>query len=161
MSTETAARSSWSPAPPRPRARTSNGCCWLRARCVTPAGRCRCRSASTAAHLFAGGVGPPYRRTYTVMGDTVNLAARVMARAAPGEVLAAAAVLDAADIEFASSPVEPFMAKGKRARWRRRWCAVRWAANAPPRRSCRWWGASARRPRCATRSPVCARAMAG
>jgi tetratricopeptide (TPR) repeat protein/class 3 adenylate cyclase len=65
--------------------------------------------------LFAGGVGPPYRRTYTVMGDTVNLAARVMARAEPGQVLAANEVLDAADIEFASSPVEPFMAKGKRA----------------------------------------------
>ncbi len=68
-----------------------------------------------SGHLFAGGVGPQYRRTYTVMGDTVNLAARVMARAAPGEVLAATAVLDAADIEFASSPVEPFMAKGKKA----------------------------------------------
>ncbi len=65
--------------------------------------------------LFAGGVGPPYRRTYTVMGDTVNLAARVMARAEPGQVLAADEVLEAADIEFASSPVEPFMAKGKRA----------------------------------------------
>ncbi len=64
--------------------------------------------------LFAGDVGPRYRRTYTVMGDTVNLAARVMARADPGSVLAAAAVLEAADIEFSATPVERFMAKGKR-----------------------------------------------
>ncbi len=31
--------------------------------------------------VFAGEIGPSYRRTYTVMGDTVNLAARLMAKA--------------------------------------------------------------------------------
>ena len=40
--------------------------------------------------IFAGDVGPRYRRTYTVMGDTVNLAARLMARAEPGQILATA-----------------------------------------------------------------------
>ena len=34
--------------------------------------------------IFAGEVGTRYRRTYTVMGDTVNLAARLMARGTCG-----------------------------------------------------------------------------
>ncbi len=37
--------------------------------------------------VFAGEVGPPYRRTFTVMGDAVNLAARLMAKAETGQVL--------------------------------------------------------------------------
>ena len=39
-------------------------------------------------HVFAGDIGTAYRRTFTVMGDTVNLAARLMAAAKPGEILA-------------------------------------------------------------------------
>ena len=66
-------------------------------------------------HVFAGEVGPPYRRTFTVMGDAVNLAARVMAKAEPGQVLATAAVLDQAATEFDCTPVPPFMVKGKSA----------------------------------------------
>ena len=37
--------------------------------------------------IFAGDIGPFYRRTYTVMGDAVNLAARLMAKAQPGRDL--------------------------------------------------------------------------
>jgi class 3 adenylate cyclase len=32
-------------------------------------------------HVFAGEIGTEFRSTYTVMGDTVNLAARLMAAA--------------------------------------------------------------------------------
>ena len=47
--------------------------------------------------IFAGDIGPFYRRTYTVMGDAVNLSARLMAKAAPGHIYATADVLDRSD----------------------------------------------------------------
>ncbi len=64
--------------------------------------------------IFAGDVGPPYRRTYTVMGDTVNLAARLMAAAVPGHIYATASVLDRAPV-FATAALPPMRVKGKRA----------------------------------------------
>jgi class 3 adenylate cyclase/predicted ATPase len=64
--------------------------------------------------VFAGDIGPWYRRTYTVMGDAVNLAARLMAKARPGEILATHDVVDRANTEFAIEKMEPFLVKGKR-----------------------------------------------
>jgi class 3 adenylate cyclase/tetratricopeptide (TPR) repeat protein len=64
--------------------------------------------------VFAGDVGPHYRRTYTVMGDTVNLAARLMAKARPGTIVATADVVDRAP-RFATTALPPFSVKGKRA----------------------------------------------
>lgn len=64
-------------------------------------------------HVFAGNVGTAFRHTYTVMGDTVNLAARLMAAAQPGTIYATTGVLGRSRTEFASVPLEPFRVKGK------------------------------------------------
>jgi class 3 adenylate cyclase/tetratricopeptide (TPR) repeat protein len=68
-----------------------------------------------AGHVFAGDLGPAYRRAYTVMGDAVNLAARVMGRARPGQILATNEVLQASRTTFETTELEPFRVKGKRA----------------------------------------------
>ena len=63
--------------------------------------------------IFAGAVGPRYRRTYTVMGDVVNLAARLMGAAAPGQILATTGVLQRSKTTFALDTQAPFSVKGK------------------------------------------------
>ncbi|MGH3130706.1 MAG: adenylate/guanylate cyclase domain-containing protein, partial [Gaiellaceae bacterium] len=65
--------------------------------------------------VFAGEVGAPFRRTYTILGDTAALAARLMARARPGQVLASAAVIERSPTQFETTPLEPFLVKGKTA----------------------------------------------
>ena len=64
--------------------------------------------------VFAGEVGTKFRRTYTVMGDVVNLSARVMSQAGPGEILATQPVLDGSRTLFDVTPVDPFFVKGKK-----------------------------------------------
>ena len=64
-------------------------------------------------HVFCGDIGTGYRRTFTVMGDTVNLAARLMAAAAPGDIYATGTILDQSRTQFATTALEPFSVKGK------------------------------------------------
>ena len=66
-----------------------------------------------AGHVFVANIGTDFRRTFTVMGDTVNLAARLMAAASPGQVLATAGVLERSGTHFRAEPRAPFMVKGK------------------------------------------------
>jgi class 3 adenylate cyclase/tetratricopeptide (TPR) repeat protein len=63
--------------------------------------------------VFAGQVGPIYRRWYAVMGDTVNVAARLVAKAPVGRVYATRDVLRRAKTSFQQTALEPFAVKGK------------------------------------------------
>ena len=63
--------------------------------------------------VFTGQVGPAYRRWYAVMGDTVNLAARLMAKAPAGHLYATRDVLRGAKTSFGQAALEPFAVKGK------------------------------------------------
>jgi len=69
------------------------------------------------AHLgpvFAGGFGPDFRRTYSVKGDAVNLAARLTARAGAGDVLATDALVTRSRSRVRTERLPPFLVKGKR-----------------------------------------------
>ena len=63
--------------------------------------------------IFVSDFGPSYRRTYSVKGDAVNLAARLMAKAEPGQILTTDDVLERARSRFDTVALEPFEAKGK------------------------------------------------
>jgi class 3 adenylate cyclase/tetratricopeptide (TPR) repeat protein len=67
----------------------------------------------TRGPVFTGEVGPPYRRWYAVMGDTVNLAARLMAKAPVGQIYATSEVLRRAKTSFDRTALGPLPVKGK------------------------------------------------
>ena len=63
--------------------------------------------------VFTGQVGASFRRTYTVLGDTAALAARLMARAGEDEIWVSAGALSRGGGSFASTELEPLSLKGK------------------------------------------------
>jgi len=71
------------------------------------------RIGLTQGQTFAGLVGSTNRREYTVMGDEVNLSARLMSAAAPGQILVSQKVQDEASEIFELTPLQPIRVKGK------------------------------------------------
>ena len=67
----------------------------------------------TRGPVFTSPVGPDYRRWYAVMGDTVNLAARLVAKAPTGRIYATREVLRGAKTTFEQTVLLPFAVKGK------------------------------------------------
>ncbi|MGZ4232984.1 MAG: adenylate/guanylate cyclase domain-containing protein [Solirubrobacteraceae bacterium] len=63
--------------------------------------------------VFTAAVGPSYRRWYAVMGDTVNVAARLAARAPAGRIYATGDFLRNAGASFQMTVLEPFQVKGR------------------------------------------------
>ncbi|HXG74955.1 MAG TPA: tetratricopeptide repeat protein [Gaiellaceae bacterium] len=63
--------------------------------------------------VFTGQVGASFRRTYTVLGDTAALAARLMARAGEDEIWVSADAFARGGARFAARELEPFAVKGK------------------------------------------------
>lgn len=80
---------------------------------VDRAGVLPLRIGVNRGHVFAGDFGPVVRRTYSVKGDAINLAARLVARARDGQIIATNPVLEHSATEFATTALEPFTVKGK------------------------------------------------
>ena len=76
-------------------------------------GPVRLRIGVNRGRVFTGVFGPRFRRTWAVNGDAVNLAARVMGKAAPGQLLATDATLERVASAAGTEAVEPFAVKGK------------------------------------------------
>ena len=78
-----------------------------------PAPHIRHSIGITRGMTFAGEVGSATRREYTVMGDDVNLAARLMAAGQAGQILISQRVYDAVVEHLAATALPTIRVKGK------------------------------------------------
>ena len=72
------------------------------------------RIGVASGYVFAGNVGAERRREYTVMGDVVNLSARLMQAAGRAEILVDRRTAQRAGEEFICQELAPVRVKGKR-----------------------------------------------
>ena len=72
------------------------------------------RAGATSGRIFSGDYGPSFRRAYSLMGDCVNLAARLAAHAAPRQLLATRELVANASRGVTATEQPAFTAKGKR-----------------------------------------------
>ncbi len=75
-------------------------------------GRLPLRIGLSRGRVFAGEVGAQFRRTYTILGKTAALAARLMMKAEPGQILTTADFLEHCRATFEATELEPFSLKG-------------------------------------------------
>ena len=71
------------------------------------------RAGITHGSVYAGEAGWRSRREYTVMGDDVNLAARLMGKGDMGDILISDRVWDRVRLHFETEALAPFQLKGK------------------------------------------------
>jgi class 3 adenylate cyclase/tetratricopeptide (TPR) repeat protein len=70
------------------------------------------RIGVSRGRVFAGEVGAEFRKTYTILGTTAALAARLMGKAHPGQVLTTPDLLERTRSAFETTELEPLTLKG-------------------------------------------------
>ncbi|HJW66786.1 MAG TPA: adenylate/guanylate cyclase domain-containing protein, partial [Gaiellaceae bacterium] len=70
------------------------------------------RLGVSRGRVFSGEVGAEFRRTYTILGTTAALAARLMGKAKPGQLLTTPDTLERARSAFETTTLEPLTLKG-------------------------------------------------
>ena len=64
-------------------------------------------------NVVSGNIGSREMMDYTVIGDTVNLGARLCSAAKPGEILVSSSVYESSKNDFVFKKLEPILVKGK------------------------------------------------